>query len=240
MNITYQKIREAYASKGYQFFDSIKDTSSGEIIKPYNLNIWGIRKQFGELNLFDDVLGVCYNDEEDVQYCIFHNATVDPGKYYMLTKLGNPDGTFILAPGQYKSCWEKGKHKNKYVALRQKDGYLLFNGWRDNLLDGVLQRKVNDDGDFYHDVAGLNMHRSGENLSQLVGGHSAGCQVRQINEEHKSIMNIIDKALNYFTNSFTYTLFDEEEVFSENAERRGDNGKVIKLKKWPDDYITKS
>ena len=38
-----QQIKDAYQKKDYTYF-----TSS----KPYNLNIWGIRKQYGEINKF--------------------------------------------------------------------------------------------------------------------------------------------------------------------------------------------
>jgi hypothetical protein len=229
MNIpNLPQIKEAYRSKGYTYFNGKK---------PYDLNLWGIRKQFGEINLFDDMLGVSYIDEHGDEHIIVHNATVDPGKYYLLTKLGNPDGTFILAPGQYRSCWERRKHNNKYFALCQKSSYKKFKGWRDNLLDGVLERKAKEDGTFFTDVIGLNMHRSSETFAQLVGQFSAACQVRQVNEEHKTIMKLVDKAILNYGNGFTYTLFDEEEVFGAPVSNATRGGKQVKVKRWPEDYV---
>lgn len=228
MKPTISEIKEAYARMGYVYFGGAT---------PYNVNIWGIRKQTGNVDIFDDVLGITYMDDNDEEIILYHDATVDPGKYYLKNKLLNPKGTFILKPGQYRGCWCKGKHKGKYKALVQKPNYTGFLGWRDNLLDGIIQRKKKSNGEYYDDVTGLNMHRSGESYSAVVGAHSAGCQVRKINAEHKAIMNIIDKSLKFFGNSFTYTLFDEIEVFPELANTRSADGNLVKVKKWPDDYM---
>ena len=46
---TLQQIKAAYSSKGYEYFESTK---------PYNLNLWGIRKQYGEIDKFEDLLGI--------------------------------------------------------------------------------------------------------------------------------------------------------------------------------------
>ena len=226
-----QQIKDAYQKKDYTYF-----TSS----KPYNLNIWGIRKQYGEINKFDDLLGISFVDENGKEIIITHKGTVDPGKYYMATKLGNPNGTFILAPGQYRSCWKTGEHgKTDYFALVQVPGYKGFNGWRDNLLDGKLQRRLDASGNYFNDVQGLNMHRSSSSLAALVGEYSAGCQVRQENSSHLTVMNVIKKSLKYFPDKFSYTLFDEEEVFgvptvvSKSATRGGSTTP----QKWPEDYI---
>jgi hypothetical protein len=226
---TLQQIKDAFLKKGYQYF-------SGS--KPYNLNIWGIRKQFGQIDLFDDCLGISYIDEDGIEQMMVHKATCDPGKYYMLTKLGNPNGTFILAPGQYIGCWKTGKHgKTKYNALVQKNNYKGFNGWRDNILDGQLQRKLDVSGNYFKDVQGLNMHRSSSSYSTIVGEFSAGCQVRQYNVSHLKVWDLIQKALIHFPDSFSYTLFDEDDVFGVPAPLTTRGGTSISPKKWPEDYI---
>jgi hypothetical protein len=230
MNPSIQQIKDACTRKDYTYFKGRK---------PYDLNLWGIRKQFGAINLFDDLLGVTFIDSHGAEQIIVSPATVDPGKYYLLTQLGNPNGTFILAPGQYRGCWEKRKHNGRYNALCEIQGYKKFNGWRDNLLNGVLERRTKPDGSFFTDVVGLNMHRSSETFSQLVGGHSAGCQVRQVNAEHLAIMKIVDKAIINYGNKFTYTLFDEEDVFPENGfTRKRDGSRGVAKKKWPEDFIS--
>ncbi len=227
MQPTLDQIKAAYAAKNYVYFPETT---------PYNVNIWGIRKRFGKTDLFDDVLGLSCGDENGRGIHLFHEATVDPGLFYLKNELLNPKGTFILKPGQDRGCWKKGEHKGKYVALVQKDGYRNFLGWRDNRLNGVIERQLDANGNFYQDVTGLNMHRSGETLSNIIGKFSAGCQVRQVNARHKEIMAIIDKSLQWFGNSFSYTLFDEEEVFPE-AEMRtrsltGEDAPV-----WPDSFM---
>lgn len=225
---TLEQIKAAYSSKGYEYFEGSK---------PYNLNLWGIRKQYGEIDKFDDLLGISFKDETGKEIMLIHKATVDPGRYYMATKLGNPNGTFILAPGQYRSCWKTGEHgKTDYFALVQMPGYKGFDGWRDNLLDGKLQRRLDKDGKYFKDVQGLNMHRSSSSLEALVGVYSAGCQVRQENKSHLTVMNVIQKALKYFPDKFSYTLFDEEEVFGVPSGGLTRGGKST-VKKWPEDYV---
>ncbi|MGB4957929.1 MAG: hypothetical protein WBO36_00565 [Saprospiraceae bacterium] len=228
---TYDQILKAYNNKGYTYF-------GGTV--PYNLNIWGIRKQFGNIDLFDDVLGISYLDETGTEKIYMHQSTVDPGKYYLVTKLGNPNGTFILAPGQYRGCWHTGQHgKTKYAALVQKPGYGLFKGWRDKVLNGRLDRLLDQNGDFFQDVVGLNMHRSNTSYAALVGQYSAGCQVRQYHSSHLRVMEIVQRSLKDFPDSFSYTLFDEEDVFPEVTSRdlTRSSGVQSAQKKWPDDYM---
>ena len=226
---TLSLIKKAYSRKGYVYF-------SGS--KPYNVNLWGIRKRYGQIDFFDDYLGICYTDEFGKEKIYCHMATVDPGKYYLLTKKGHPNGTFILAPGQYRGCWKTGFHgKSRYEALVQKEGYGQFRGWRDNVLDGKIQRRLDEGGEFFTDVTGLNMHRSNTSFSALVGQYSAGCQVRKYYNSHIAIMAILNKAKEYFSDSFSYTLFDEEDVFPNVRTRVLVTGKTSREPVWPDDFI---
>jgi len=234
---TLQQIKDAFQKKGYNYF-----TGSN----PYNLNIWGIRKQYGQIDLFDDFLGISYVDEGGIEQMICHKATVDPGKYYLKDKTINPNGTFILVPGQYLGCWQSGLHNvnkpSKYSALIQKNGYKGFNGWRDNNKNGKIDRNLNSNGKYFNDVTGLNMHRSSSSFATIVGPYSAACQVRQHNKSHLSVMDIIQKSLHYFSDSFSYTLFDEEDVYgvpnlvNTKSATRGGNSETA-LKKWPEDYV---
>ncbi|MBK9256729.1 MAG: hypothetical protein IPM42_14680 [Saprospiraceae bacterium] len=235
MNLTLHLIKAAYAKKGYSYF-----TGS----KPYNLNLWGVRKQYGDIDKFDDLIGLSYFDEGGNEQFFTHKATVDPGKYNLLEKTMHPLGTFILAPGQYRGCWRTGFHNaskpTKYPALVQKAGYTGFKGWRDNLLNGKIDRILDSNGQFFNNVTGLNMHRSSSSYATIVGKYSAACQVRQHNSSHLRVMEIIQKALQYYPDSFSYTLFDEEEVFPSTpvtrSTRDGSSSGVIK--KWPEDFIS--
>jgi hypothetical protein len=204
MTPTLIEIKAAYARKGYVYFPENS---------PYNVNIWGIRKRTNRVNLFDDLLGISCNDEHGHSIHLLHPATVDPGMYYLRDTLLNPAGTFILKPGQYRGCWQKGLHKGVYPCLVQKPGYSSFLGWRDKRLNGIIERNLDANGHYFHDAQGIDMHRSSSNYADVVGPFSAGCQVRQVNSNHLQAMAIIDKSLALYGNSFSYTLFDEEEVF---------------------------
>jgi hypothetical protein len=228
MSPSFEQIKAAYANKGYTFFSEIK---------PYNLNIWGVRKLTDRVDVFDDVQGISCKDENGNMIHIIHPATVDPGFWYLKNQMLNPNGTFILAPGQYLGCWQKGLHQGKQVALVQKPGYSKFKGWRDNRLDGVIQRKLTANGNFFMDVGGLNMHRSSETFAKVVGKYSAGCQVRQVNTDHQKALKLIDKAVALYGNSFSCTLFDETDVFPSAVitRSRSANGELTKV--WPGDFI---
>lgn len=227
--LTYQFLKDAYSRKNYTFFEGSN---------PYNLNIFGIRKQYGQIDKFDDALGICYKDEQGNELLYAHKATVDPGKYYLVTQLGNPNGTFILKPGQYLGCWHTGLHgKTDYPALVQKSNYRGFLGWRDHVLNGRLERMLDHNGNYFTDVQGLNMHRSSTSFVALVGEYSAGCQVRQYNVSHQKVMEIIRAALRFFPDSFSYTLFEEEDVFGTPKSSGTTRGSMSGLKKWPEDFI---
>jgi hypothetical protein len=227
MNPSIDEIKAAYANKGYTFFSELK---------PYNVNIWGIRKLTDRVDVFNDVLGLSCKDDQGNIIHMVHTATVDPGLFYLKNQLLNPKGTFILRPGQYMGCWEKAMHK-KHLALKQKQGYTGFRGWRDNKLDGVIQRKLDVNGNFYLDVEGLDMHRSSETFSSVVGQHSAGCQVRQVKDEHLKVLAVIDKSIALYGNSFSYTLFDEDEVFPGAVLTRSRSADGQPTKVWPNDFM---
>ncbi|WP_149243055.1 hypothetical protein [Dyadobacter sp. 32] len=84
MQPSFSQIKAAYASKNYVFFPEGS---------AYKVNIWGIRKRFGKVDLFDDVLGLSCGDENGNIIHLVHAATVDPGLYYLKDKFKNPRGT---------------------------------------------------------------------------------------------------------------------------------------------------
>ena len=96
--------------KGYAYFTKGK----------YNLNIIGVRAKGNKCtNTFDDAIVLIYNDELNKTIRYVFPATTDPG----ITELKNPSnvkGCAILVPGQYRGCYQLGKHKGKYEALVQR------------------------------------------------------------------------------------------------------------------------
>ena len=124
----------------------------------------------------------------------------------MRKNLGNPKGTAILVPGQYRASYKIGLHRNKYQALCQ---YKPVKVYRDNNKNNVYDWDVNtlEEGCF-----GINIHKAGQ-LSKRVDTWSAGCQVFASEVEFKAFMNYCTKQIqNGHGKLFTYTLLKEEDL----------------------------
>ena len=194
MNITYDNLKSLYAQKDYAFFD----TGS------YNLNLFGIRSELGEVDEFNDIIGMAFRNDFGDEQVVCFKATTDPGLYWLKNKMGNINGTAILCPGQYRQCWDLGFHKG-YQALQQSP-VAKFKVWRDNDADGDLD----ESGTLYADVSGLNCHTTSfKNDVEKVGRYSAGCQVIQDDLDFHQFMSIIKKSANKYGSRFSYTLFRE-------------------------------
>lgn len=197
MNISYNNLRNAMESKGYVFFDN----------GFYNVNIFGIRSNNQTVNEFNDFFGIAYRDEFNNTNLNLFRATTKPGLYWLKNKVGNVNGTAILIPGQYRKCWKLGYH-NSYQALVQ-NGMNIFNVWRDNDSDGELD--IN--GKIYKDVSGLNGHTTSfKNDVDKVGAYSSGCQVVQDVLDFKLFLSIIIKSANNYSNVFSYTLMEQDDI----------------------------
>src|SRR5262245_26782015 len=86
--------------------------------RPYQLNIWGFRNVQTKANRFDDEIHVFYKTNLlKWEYHIF-KATTDPGTFWLYNPL-MPQGTAILAGGQYVDTFELGLHYT-YIALVQR------------------------------------------------------------------------------------------------------------------------
>ncbi len=111
-----------------------------------------------------------------------------------------------MKPGQYRKAYRIGKHNDKYKALRQQGDVTVYrDANRDNNLDTIGMPE--DTGIF-----GINIHRSGEySASTLVNKWSAGCQVFQDPDHFQFFLALCEKARSKFSNSFTYTLLNEED-----------------------------
>lgn len=191
-------ISKTMNDKGYAFF------TKGY----YNLNIIGIRKDNNKkvTNKYDDILLVMYKNNKGWQQDIY-KITTEPGDYYMRKKLGNPKGTAILVPGQYRGCWEIGLHNGKYKALVQRKPVKVY---RDGNYDDKYDLEPNtiDNG-----VFGINIHRSNQGWTRMtVDQYSAGCQVFNNPQDFAKFLETCDKQAKLYGNSFTYTLIDEEDL----------------------------
>ena len=195
--LTEKAIKEAMQKKGYAYFDK------GD----YNLNIIGIRSDCNRkvTNLFDDYMLVTYYLNNNLSIKLY-SITTEPGRYYMVNSLGNAKGTAILVPGQYRGCWQIGKHNGKYDALVQVKPVSVY---RDSNKDNFYDYKNIAKGLF-----GINIHRASQTVANTicVDNWSAGCQVLANNKEYAEFMSICNEQKKRYGNSFTYTLLDEKDL----------------------------
>jgi hypothetical protein len=195
MQLTHDQIKEAYARHAYRFF-----------LDKYRVNVFGIRNPSPEVDAFNDVIGVAYMDDFGTGQCLVFNGTTKPGLTYLKDKLGNPNGTGILIPGQYKDVYIVGIHNatspHAHKALRQVG---KFKVWRDKDKDGQLDYS----GKVYDDVTGLNLHTTRQFIVIKVGGFSAACQVVQDDKEHGVIICLAERTVELYGPKLDYTLFDQ-------------------------------
>lgn len=190
-------IRRAYRYMGYAYF------TSGD----YNLNIFGIRANDYLSNYFNDVIGITYL-EKGKWVVKKYTATTDPGLYYRLHPM-HDQGTAIIVPGQYRGVYQIGLHQGKYEALVQRKPMKY---WRDSDLNSSLDFV----SPIISDMANTNLHRATNQpngTSKLVDKWSAGCQCLASYNDFDEFMTIARRAKDLFGNSFTYTLFTEDNFF---------------------------
>ena len=200
----YEKCRvydfqKLFNRKGYAYFTK----------GAYNLNIIGVRRNTNNkvTNKFDDYLVVIWNTPTGKIYRKVYSITTEPGIYYMSKHLINPKGTAILVPGQYRGCWQIGKHQNKYKALCQKKAVCVY---RDNNYDEIYDMKPET---IEKGIFGINIHRSDEfRLREEINKYSAGCQVFKDPIDYYRFILLCEKQAELYGNSFTYTLVKEEDL----------------------------
>lgn len=193
---TFKQVYRAYQNKGYRIYNN----ESG-----FDLNIGGVRTDNRDPNKFDDFVFQFYRMYNQWIFNLFV-ATTDPGLYWLENPM-NTKGTAILVPGQYKSAFRIGKHRNKYIALVQNVSLPVY---RDNNKDRILDydRMPIDVG--WH---GINIHRAGATRKSIqVDKWSAGCQVLADPLQYDFFISVCKKGAEVFGNSFTYTLLEEKDL----------------------------
>lgn len=201
-DITLDQVRLAFAYMDYTFF------SAGD----YNLNIFGIRSKDLQVDTFNDYICLAYREGGNMQLKVYA-ATTDPGSTYRKRCIDSR-GTAIMLPGQYKGAYGIGLHRNSYEALRQKKPMKY---WRDKNCNGILDLG----GNVFEEIAFTNIHRATNvkgGVSKLVQGYSAGCQVIASYDDFEELMSIARKAKDKYGNSFTYTLFTEDNFMCKNKD----------------------
>ena len=189
-----EQIINVIKKKNYKIFTSPKG---------HDLNLVGIRTADNKASSFNDWLTVFYMFEKVWNYFAFP-ATTDPGLFYRKSPLC-VKGTAVMKPGQYRGAYMVGKHKG-YKALQQKDTITVYRDSNKN--DTIDTLGMIEETGLY----GVNIHRSNAHRPSVeVGKWSAGCQVIQDPDHFGFLMQLCDRALEKFSNSFTYTLLEESD-----------------------------
>jgi len=182
-------------NQGYEFY-----------VKPYQLNIVGLRSRNTAANRFDDEIHVFYKNGNGKWVYHVYPATTDPGTFW-LRNPSYPQGTAILAQGQYKDAYAIGLHRGKYKALVQVKPVTVIRDYdRDAFLD--FNNGTHDSGTF-----GINIHHAeSSGTTSYVDKYSAGCQVFQNIAHYKEFMGLCDQHKSLYGNAFTYTLIDHRAI----------------------------
>lgn len=196
------RIQSIFNQQGYRLY-----------IRPYELNIVGIRSAQTESNRFDDQIHVFYKTNTfQWEYHIF-KATTDPGTFWLRNPM-SPQGTAILAEGQYVNAYQIGFHQNKYKALVQRGAVTVIRDYdRNAVLDFMNGRREKG-------LFGINIHRAFvQGKAKVIDKFSAGCQVFESAENFAKFLALCDKHKELYGNAFTYTLIDTRAVKRETVRR---------------------
>jgi len=188
-------IQATLSERGYKIF-----------VRPFELNIVGIRSNSTTPNKFDDSINVFYKNEKGIWIFISYAATTDPGTYWLQNPL-NEQGTAILKEGQYIGAYQIGLHRGKYKALVQKRPVTVMRDYDRNAVLDFLNG--NEDTGMF----GINIHHAaGTGTTKTVDQYSAGCQVFANVNEFNGAMNLCEHHKELYGNDFTYTLIDQRAV----------------------------
>jgi len=195
MTYSREKIEAAVKSKGYVWFEGLKD---------YDLNIVGVRNSSTGntvTNAFDDLITVSYKIGGNWVYKQWP-ATTDPGRRGVM-QYSNAAGVARLVEGQYRGSHTLGLHQGKYEALRQVKPVKVY---RDANRDLVYDESRIQEG-----VFGINIHKAGAD-STFVENWSEGCQVFKRAADFEAFMVIAREAAKIHGASFTYTLIESADI----------------------------
>jgi hypothetical protein len=185
------KLKAILRHKGYKLYT-----------RPYELNIVGMRADSTVPNRFDDEIHVFYKTKnENWNYHVF-KATTDPGTFWLLNPM-QPQGTAILAEGQYVNSHSLGLHKGQYEALVQEKPLTVIRDY-ERIAKLDFMNGTKDTGYF-----GIDIHRaSASGTTKYVDKYSAGCQVFENADAFHQFIALCHRHEKLYGNHFTYTLID--------------------------------
>ena len=178
-------------------------------VRPYELNIVGIRSDSTLPNRFDDEIHVFFKNGSGNWVHYIFPATTDPGTYWLQNPM-SPQGTAILKQGQYKGAYQIGLHRGKYYALVQSKPVTVLRDYDRNAILDFWNGKPQTG------MFGINIHRASVNgTTKSVDSYSAGCQVFANINDFNLFMQLCEKHNQLYGNSFTYTLIDKRAIARE-------------------------
>lgn len=197
-----EAVIEVMEAKGYRVYDTPE--------VEWNLNLVGIRADSTEPALFDDLL-VVFHRFLGVWDVTYYPITTDPSLKYLRDPI-HPDGTAILAEGQYRGAYTIDVHrrgrKGGHKALCQRGGEVAVH--RDPDRDDLLDLDPNS---VQHGYFGINIHKGprGGDADTANTIYSAGCQVFADDRHFDEFLAKCEHGRAAFGNSFTYTLLHERD-----------------------------
>jgi hypothetical protein len=169
-------------------------------MRPFELNVIGIRHNTKVPNVFADSLNVLFTDSSGKTAAFSWMATTDPGTYWLRNPM-NEQGTAVLKPGQYIGSHALGMHRGKYLALVQVKPVTVI---RDFNRDGKADYNT---GREEAGLFGINIHRAlASGTTKYIDSFSAGCQVFANADDFDVFLRLAERHKNLYGNSFTYTL----------------------------------
>lgn len=191
--LNYKQAKALFASKRYAFF-------TGQ----YNLNIFGIRNRSNNSVYFDDWLYVVYQCD-GVDKVFVCECTLNPGTYW-LQNLMDKGGAAIIKEGQYRGVFKLGTYLNKPALLQVGLFTIYRDGNRDNVLDMDNKQTTGNYGLFMHE------HHQPIEDALVIGKSSAGCVVPKRNADFYRVIELCEKQIPIWGNSYTFTVFTENDV----------------------------
>ncbi len=197
-----QKLRAILKHNGFKLYT-----------RQYELNIVGLRSASTVPNRFDDEIHVFYKVSPIKWNYHVYKATTDPGTFWLRNPM-QPQGTAILAQGQYEHAYEMDLHRGQYTALVQRKPVTVIRDYdRDAMLDFYNGKKTKG-------LYGINVHRANKTgTTKTVDKNSAGCQVFENATAFQQFMLLCERHRRMYGNKFTYTLIDFRAVKRETYRR---------------------
>jgi hypothetical protein len=184
-------------SQGYSFDE-----------RPYKLNVIGIRNPKNTSpEKFEDEIAYFYYDENGNINGKVVPATTSPSVYYLENPIVS-GGSAILKQGQYKDAYSIGLHRGLYEALVQSKPVTIIR-------DADRNKYINFFAPTTTGLYGINIHRASvKNNVTYIGQDSAGCQTFQNIIDFDDMMKMAKKSRDLYGNTFTYTLIDQKQVYT--------------------------